>query len=198
MPDLRYMGKHHWTQTVLDDDGKFKKFENIAPGEVFSVDEQVAERFLQGPRDARLFVAAGSSEDPASDDYQPSKWDRDIFTAATGQYVSEDHLREFGSTTPEGRAIFRTEDDNPEALPVAPPDAGPQSDNERLYEAEEIQNEADKAKEKAAEKARESRESRSAKRSDSSSRDSDSRTTDSDSSHRSSGDRPQPRAQGQS
>lgn len=198
MPDLRYMGKHHWTKTVLDDDGKFKKFEYIAPGETFSVDDDVAERFLRGPRDARLFVAAGSSEDPSSEDYVPSKWDKDLIVAASGNYVSQDHLREFGSTTPEGRAIFVTDEENPKALPVAPPDAGPQSDNESLYEMEEIQREADEAKSKATEKARESRESRSAKRSDGSSRDSDSRSTSGDSSQRSSGDRPQPRAQGQS
>jgi hypothetical protein len=57
--------------------------------------------------------------------------------------------------------IFRTEDDNPEGFPVAPPEVGPQSDNARLYEEDEIQAEADKAREKA-------RESRSSAKSSSS------------------------------
>lgn len=166
MPDVRYMGKHHWTKTVLKEDGTFKGYEIIQPGETVSVDEQAAERLLSGPRDARLFVAAGSSEDPNSGDYVPSKWDEGIEVAVdttTGNYVSQDHLREFGSTTPEGRAIFVTEDDNPHDLPVAPPEAGPQSDNAALYEEDEIQAEADKARTKA-------RESRSTKRTDSSDR----------------------------
>jgi hypothetical protein len=158
MPDLRYMGKHHWTQTVLKEDGSFKGFNIVAPGETISVDEQVAERFLQGPRDGRLFVASGSSEDPNSADYQRSKWDDGI---TVGNYVSQDHLREFGSTSPEGRVVFRTEDDNEENFPVAPPEVGPQSDNAALYEEDEIRAEADKARDKA-------RESRSAKRPDSS------------------------------
>lgn len=160
MPDLRYMGKHHWTQTILDDEGKFKKFKNVAPGETITVDDQVAERFLQGPRDSRLFVASGSSEDPNSKDYVRSKWDTDII-AGSGNYVSQDVGREFGSTSPDGRVIFRTEDDNPEGFPVAPPEVGPQSDNARLYEEDEIQAEADKAREKA-------RESRSSAKSSSS------------------------------
>lgn len=151
MPDVRYMGKHHWTQTVLDDDGKFKKFNIVKPGETITVDEQVAERFLQGPRDDRLFVAAGSSEDPNSKDYVRSKWDTDIIAGA-GNYVSQDVGREFGSTSPDGRVIFRTEDDNEENFPVAPPEVGPQSDNARLYEEDEIQAEADEARTKAREK----------------------------------------------
>jgi len=152
MPDLRYMGKHHWTQTVLTDDGKFKEFNIVAPGETVTVDEKVAERFLQGPRDGRLFVAAGSSEDPTSKDYVRSKWDADVdIPAGAGMYVSPDPGREFGSTTPEGRVIFRTEEENEEGFPVAPPEVGPQSDNARLYEEDEIQAEADKARAKARE-----------------------------------------------
>lgn len=157
MPDVRYMGKHHWTQTILDDDGKFKKFQNVAPGETISVDEDVAKRFLSGPRDARLFVAAGSSEDPNSEDYVRSKWDTDIIDGS-GMYVSQDVGREFGSTSPDGRVIFRTEDDNKEDYPIAPPEVGPQSDNARLYDEDEAQAAAEAAREKT-------RASQSAKRS---------------------------------
>jgi hypothetical protein len=152
MPDVRYMGKHHWTQVVLKDDGSFKEFNIVAPGESVSVSDDVATRLLQGPRDARLFVAAGSSEDPNSKDYVRSKWDADIdIPAGAGMYVSQDLASDYGSTTPDGRAIFVTDDENPHDLPVAPPEAGPQSDNARLYEEDEIQAEADKARAKARE-----------------------------------------------
>lgn len=171
MPDVRYMGKHHWTQTVLTDEGKFKEFKIVAPGEVVTVDEQAAERFLQGPRDSRLFVAAGSSEDPSSKDYVRSKWDTDIIDS--GNYVSQDVGREYGSTTPDGQVLFRTEDDNEENYPVAPPGVGAQSDNARLYEEDEIQAEAEEARRKA-------RESRSSKRASSSTGSSSSSTTGGD------------------
>jgi len=152
MPDVRYMGKHHWTQVVLKDDGSFKGFNNVAPGETVSVTDEQAQRLLQGPRDARLFVAAGSSEDPNSKDYVRSKWDADIdIPAGAGMYVSQDLASDYGSTTPDGRAIFVTEDENPHDLPVAPPEVGPQSDNARLYEEDEIQAEADKVRAKARE-----------------------------------------------
>lgn len=156
MPDVRYMGKHHWTQSVLTEEGKFKEFKTVAPGETITVDEQVAQRFLQGPRDTRLFVAAGSSEDPNSKDYVHSKWDDEIIAegggAGAGMYVSQDVGREFGSTVPDGRVIFRTEEDNEENYPVAPPNVGPQSDNAALVDNDAIELEADKARAKARER----------------------------------------------
>lgn len=153
MPDVRYLGSTHWTRAILDDDGKFKKFENVAPGEVVSLDEDVAERFLQGPRYNRLFVQAGGPEDPNSDDYVGTR--RQIGDG--GMYVSEYPGLEMGSTVQGGRTITRTEDDNEEQLEIAAPDEGPQSDNERLVIEDEIQAEAEEARRKA-------RESRSSKR----------------------------------
>jgi len=146
MTDVRYLGTTHWTRTVLTDDGKFKEFDIVAPGETFSVEGDVATRLLQGPRYNRLFVQAGGPEDPNSDEYQRV---REI--GSGGNYVSQDVGLELGSTSPDGRVIFRTEDDNEEGYSVAPPEVGPQSDNARLVEEDEIQAEADKARAKARE-----------------------------------------------
>ena len=152
MTDVRYLGSAHWTRTVLDDNGKFKEFEIIAPGEVFSAEGDVATRLLQGPRYNRLFVQAGGPEDPNSEGYQNV---REI--GSGGMYVSQDVGRELGSTTPDGRVIFRTEDDNEESFPVAPPNVGPQSDNAELFENDAI----DAAGQEAKDKARASRSSKS-------------------------------------
>jgi hypothetical protein len=145
MTDVRYLGTTHWTQTILDDDGKFKEFQMVAPGEVISVDGDVAKRFLQGPRNTRLFVEAGGPEDPESSDYvaQRSLGDGGSHVADVG--------RELGSNGPEGVA-FRTEEDNEEGFDVAPPGTG--ADNEHLVIADEIQQEADAAKAKAIERRR--------------------------------------------
>jgi len=153
MPDVRYLGSTHWTRAILDDEGKFKGFENVAPGEVVSLDDDVAERFLQGPRYNRLFVQAGGPEDPNSDDYVGTR--REIGDG--GMYVSEYPGLEMGSTVTGGRTITRTEDDNEEQLEIAASDEGPQSDNAALVEEDEIQAEAEQARQKA-------RESRSTKR----------------------------------
>lgn len=169
MTDVRYLGSAHWTRTVLTEDGKFKKFENVAPGEVVSVEGDVAERLLQGPLYNRLFVQAGGSEDPQSDDYRATRQIGD-----GGQYVSQDVAREFGSTVPDGRVIFRTEEDNEEQYPLAGPHDGPQSDNAELVAEDEIQAEAEKAREKA-------RESRSTRRTSGASSDSGSATSSSSS-----------------
>lgn len=146
MTDVRYLGSTHWTRTILDDAGKFKSFELVAPGEVVSVEGDIAERLLQGPRYNRLFVQAGGSEDPNSDEYQQVRQ-----IGSGGNYVSQDVGRELGSTTPDGRVIFRTEDDNEEGYPVAPPNVGPQSDNAELVENDAIEAEAEKARQKARE-----------------------------------------------
>jgi hypothetical protein len=74
-----------------------------------------------------------------------------------GNYVSEYPGLEMGSTVQGGRTITRTEEDNEEQLEIAAPDEGPQSDNARLVEEDEIQAEAEKARQQA-------RESRSSKR----------------------------------
>jgi hypothetical protein len=155
MPDLRYLGKHHWTRSVLDDKGKFEKFEMVAPGETFSVDDDVAERFLQGPRWLRLFVQAGGPEDPNSEEFVAK---RDI--GEGGNYVSDDPQLEMGSTVT-GKAVFVTEDENPHNYEVASPDEGWASDNAALVEEDEIRAEADKARDKA-------RESRSSSKSNTS------------------------------
>jgi hypothetical protein len=152
MTDVRYTGNSAWTRVVLGDDGKWTgKYEVVKPGEVVTVDDDVAERFLQGPADRRLFVAAGSSEDPESKDYVR------VRSVGDGGNPVIDPGQDLGSTTPDGRVIYRTEDDNEEGFSVAPPETGPQSDNARLYEEDEINAKADEAKAKA-------RESRSAKR----------------------------------
>jgi hypothetical protein len=155
MPDLRYVGKHHWTRSVLDDKGKWEKFEIVAPGEVVSMEGDMAERLLQGPRWLRLFVQAGGPEDPESDEYQKK---RDIGDG--GMYVSDDPALEMGSTVT-GKAVFVTEDENPDNYEVASPQDGWQSDNAALVEEDEIQAEAAKAREKA-------RESRSSSKSNTS------------------------------
>lgn len=152
MTDLRYVGKHHWTRSILDDKGKWERFEMVAPGETFSCEGDVAERLLQGPRYNRLFVQAGGPEDPNSDEYVAK---RDI--GEGGNYVSDDPALEMGSTVNGGKAVFVTEDENPHGYEVASPEEGWPSDNEALVEEDEIRAEADKARDKA-------RESRSAKR----------------------------------
>ena len=144
--DIRYVGSHHWTQTELDDDGKFKRMVNVAPGETFTVDQDVADRLLQGPASLRLFREAGTPEDPESDDYVRT---RDLGDG--GMYVSQDPGLEMGSTVQGGRTITRTEDDNDENYPIAATNEGPQSDNEALVMEDEIQAEAEEARRKARE-----------------------------------------------
>ena len=148
MPDIRYLGSTHWTRSILDDEGKWKKFENVAPGEVFSADGDLADRLLSGPRFNRLFVQAGSNEDPNSDDYVRTRQ-----LGEGGMYVADDANTEFGEVTPQG-VPFRTVDDNDEQYAIAGPT---NADNAALVEEDEIQAEADKARERA-------RESRSSKR----------------------------------
>lgn len=155
MTDVRYTGNAAWTRTVIGDDGKWSgKYEITKPGEVVTLDDDVAERLLQGPADRRLFVAAGSSEDPESDDYVRTR------SIGSGGNPVIDPGQDLGSTTPDGRVIYRTEDDNPEGFPVAGPHDGPQSDNAALVEEDEIQAEAEKARQKA----RDARSSGAAKR----------------------------------
>jgi len=155
MTDVRYTGNAAWTRTAIGEDGKWTgKYEVVKPGEVVTLDDDVAERFLQGPADRRLFVAAGSSEDPESNDYVR------VRSIGSGGNPVIDPGQDLGSTTPDGRVIYRTEDDNPEGFEVAPPNVGPQSDNAALVEEDEIQAEADKARQKA----RESRSGSAAKR----------------------------------
>jgi hypothetical protein len=157
MTDVRYTGNSVWTRTELDDNGKWTgKYDIVKPLGVISLDDDVAERLLQGPADRRLFVAAGSAEDPESKDYVR------VRSMGDGGMPVLDPGQDLGSTTPDGRVIYRTEDDNEEGFTVAPPSAGPQSDNAALYEEDEIQAAAEEARTKA-------RESRSAKRPDSSS-----------------------------
>jgi hypothetical protein len=144
--DIRYTGKHHWTRTELDDEGKFKRMINVAPGEVFTIEKDGADRLLAGPASLRLFREAGSSEDPESDDYVRT---RDLGDG--GMYVSQDPGLEMGSTVQGGRTITRTEDDNPENYPIAATNEGPQSDNEALVQEDEIQAEAEEARRKARE-----------------------------------------------
>lgn len=141
MPDVRYMGSAHWTQVVTKDDGKFDKTVNVAPGEVVSLTDAQANKLADPsvPRANRVFVMAGSSEDPESKDYEYSKYDR-----VTGN-ASADPALDFGSTVQSERTITRTEDDNEEGYVVAGADEGPQTDNTRLYEADEVQRAADKA-----------------------------------------------------
>src|SRR4249919_3384100 len=170
MTDLRYVGKHHWTRSILDDKGKWEKFEMVAPGEVFSVEGDVAERLLQGPRWLRLFVQAGGPEDPESEGYQKK---RDIGDG--GMYVSDDPALEMGSTVT-GQAVFVTEDENPHNYDVASPQDGWQSDNAALVEEDEIRAEADKARDKA-------RESRSSSKSNPSRSSSSTSASSSSSSH---------------
>lgn len=161
MPELRYTGTTHWTRTIVDEDGKFKKFEMVAPGETVTVEGDTAKRLLSGPRYNRLFVQAGGSEDPQSDEYVGSRQIGD-----GGMYVSEDPGREYGTTVPDGRVTFRTEKDNEEQFPIAGPADGPQSDNAELYDNDEIEIEADKARRKARER-RSSGDSKPAGRGDS-------------------------------
>lgn len=146
MTDVRYTGNSAWTRVVLGDDGKWTgKYEVVKPGEVVTLDDDVADRFLQGPADRRLFVAAGSSEDPENKDYVR------VRSMGDGGNPVLNPGQDLGSTTPDGRVIYRTEDDNEEGFTVAPPEVGPQSDNARLFEEDEIQAEADKARAKARE-----------------------------------------------
>lgn len=176
MTDVRYLGSSHWTRTHVDDEGKFKRQEKIAPGEVFSADDELAERLLQGPKWLRIFVQAGGPEDPNSDEYVAK---RDI--GEGGNYVSDDPALEMGSTVT-GKAVFVTDDENPNNYPVAKPEEGWASDNEALVQEDEIRAEADKAREKA-------RESRSTSKSSSSGKSSTSGADSSDTSGRS---RPSP------
>lgn len=147
MPTLRYLGSAPWTQVITDDDGKFKKIEVVQPGETVSFDDEVANRFLLGPRHLRLFVKENGPEDPQGSQYEASRWE-----AVQGNATPYPEL-DMGSTVVGRRTITRTEQDNPEGFDIAGPNEGPASDNEEQQLLNDARAEGEKAYRSAKEKA---------------------------------------------
>jgi hypothetical protein len=139
MANVRYMGSAAFDMVVTKDDGKFDKTNRVRPGDEVQVSDDAAERFLQGPRHLRVWVEVGGKEDPESNSYERSRYE-----AVSGNATPYPEL-DMGSTTQPRRAMFRTEDDNPEGFDVAASDEGTPSDNAALYEEDEARAAADKA-----------------------------------------------------
>ena len=146
MPNLRYLGSSPWTQVITDDDGKFKKVEVVQPGETVSFNDEVAKRFLLGPRHLRLFVEENGPEDPQGSKYEASRYDQ-----VQGNATPYPEL-DMGSTVVGRRTITRTEDDNPEGFDLAGPNDGPASDNEDQQLLNDARAEGEKAYRSAREK----------------------------------------------
>lgn len=71
MADLRYVGSATWTRVVTDKDGKFSRLENVEPNDIVEFSDKDAEHLCKpdAPRGYRVFVIAGSDEDPYQDEY---------------------------------------------------------------------------------------------------------------------------------
>jgi hypothetical protein len=66
MADVRYVGSTIWSMVVLKDNGSFDKMIPIQPGEIVSLDNDVAKKFTdpRTPLYGRNFVVPNSNEDP--------------------------------------------------------------------------------------------------------------------------------------
>ena len=72
MADLRYMGSATWTRVVVDKEGKFLRLDSVERGDIVEFSDKEAKHLCKPdtPRGYRVFVEAGSNEDPYRDEYK--------------------------------------------------------------------------------------------------------------------------------
>jgi len=142
MANLRYVGSSAWDRTLVDDKGKRSGVKRVMPGEVVDdFSDEYKKRLLATPRAYRVFVEQNGSEDRFGDNYEAGRREAIAEVNNATPYPELD----MGSTVQPGRAIFVTEEENPQSFDVAGATEGPASDNTEAR----INAEANAAAEKA-------------------------------------------------
>jgi hypothetical protein len=147
MSKVRYVGSAPWSRTLIRENKDGVRVLDrtivVMPGDVVELDDDVAEKFTSSeiPRHHRNFVEVNGPEDRMGSSYEATR------SEMRGQNNAS--LRpevDFGSTVPEGRVQFLTQEEAEEVgLTAAEWNEGTPSNNERAImfeEAEQVAREA--------------------------------------------------------
>lgn len=103
MAKVRYVGTAAWVRSIRDDKGNPTSTVAVVPGEVVELTDQQSGHLANQsvPRHLRVFVLAGTHEDPQSEKFVPTRYDA-VNTVGNASAFPE---QDMGSTLPGGKSI---------------------------------------------------------------------------------------------
>lgn len=107
MAELRYLGSATWSRVIQKEDDTFSHLVAVERGDTVEIEDRVATRWVdETPRQNRVFVYAGSDEDPYKDEYEEE---------VLGGNATPAPKLDMGSTSPGGVPQFETADSKVES-----------------------------------------------------------------------------------